>query len=169
MESKDKHFREVPGGKYDENGFYFTPNGSFWDPDGVYFNCNGFDSHGGYYDENLEYHPGSGWIEELMCYEDEKEDIISSKKKDVIDDEEEDDGNEELDELYDNVDYDKLLKDMEKKYSTSETTPVPFKPKETKVENITEQMLFNKIPESKVQTENIVRKEKVVEVNSLFN
>ena len=69
----DKPFKECEGGYYDENNFYITPNGSFWDPDGVYFNTEGVDRHGGYYDDHLEYHPGKGWIQELMCYEDEKE------------------------------------------------------------------------------------------------
>ena len=41
------------------------------DPDGVNFNNEGYDKHGGYYNENLEYQPGKGWIPELMCYEDE--------------------------------------------------------------------------------------------------
>lgn len=73
MQSKhtNKKFEEVEGGKYDKFGFYRTPNGSFWDCDGIYFNKDGKDSHGGFYDENYEYHPGDGWVESLMCYEDE--------------------------------------------------------------------------------------------------
>lgn len=67
----NRKFEEVEGGKYDKFGFYRTPNGSFWDCDGVYFNKEGKDAHGGFYDENYEYHPGDGWIESLMCYEDE--------------------------------------------------------------------------------------------------
>lgn len=68
---KQREFKEVDGGKYDDFGFYRTPNGSFWDPDGVYFNREGKDSHGGYYDNKFEYHPGEGWIDSLMCYQDE--------------------------------------------------------------------------------------------------
>lgn len=64
-------FKEVEGGKYDKFGFYHTPNGSFWDCDGVYFNREGVDVHGGTYDDKMEYHPGEGWIDSLMCYEDE--------------------------------------------------------------------------------------------------
>ena len=59
-------------GEYDDEGFFNTPNGSFWDPDGVYFNREGFDKHGGYYDENTqEYIPGKGWDEVNNCYKDE--------------------------------------------------------------------------------------------------
>ena len=58
-------------GDYDEEGFFNTPNGSFWDPDGVYFNREGYDKHGGYYDDNQEYIPGKGWDEANNCYKDE--------------------------------------------------------------------------------------------------
>lgn len=68
---ENRPFVEVEGGKTDENGFYRTPNGSFWDVDGVYFNREGVDVHGGHYDKEFNYHPGEGWIESLMCYEDE--------------------------------------------------------------------------------------------------
>ena len=62
-------------GDYDEDGFFNTPNGSFWDPDGVYFNREGFDKHGGYYDEKTqEYIPGKGWDEVNNCYKDEYND-----------------------------------------------------------------------------------------------
>jgi hypothetical protein len=62
-------------GDYDEDGFFNTPNGSFWDPDGVYFNREGYDKHGGYYDEKTqEYIPGKGWDEVNNCYKDEYND-----------------------------------------------------------------------------------------------
>ena len=62
-------------GDYDEDGFFNTPNGSFWDPDGVYFNREGYDKHGGYYDEKTqEYIPGKGWDEVNYCYKDEYND-----------------------------------------------------------------------------------------------
>jgi hypothetical protein len=165
MEFNDKEFKEVPGGKFDSNGFYITPNGSFWDPDGVYFNNDGFDRHGGFYDDKLEYHPGKGWIDELMCYEDEKDDIIRSRH---VGEEEHDEGHEELDDIYENVDYDKMLRDMEKR--NNENNIKQFKPivESVKIENVTEDMLFNKIPENKKKQEEVVRKEKVVEVDSLF-
>ena len=56
MENKfiDKQLKECEGGYYDDNNFYISPDGSFWDPDGVYFNKEGFDSHRGFYDNNLE-------------------------------------------------------------------------------------------------------------------
>lgn len=72
---KDRSFEEVPGGKYDDEGFYRTPNGSFWDPSKVYFNREGFDDHQGRYDEKMTYIPGPGWVEEYMCYEDELDEI----------------------------------------------------------------------------------------------
>ena len=72
---KDRSFEEVEGGKFDDKGFYRTPNGSFWDPNEIYFNRKGFDNHGGRW-ENDEYVPGPNWLEEHMCYEDEKDDIM---------------------------------------------------------------------------------------------
>ena len=77
---KPREFTEVEGGKYDDLGFYHTPNGSFWDCDGVYFNKDGKDVHGGFYDDKLEYHPGEGWIDSLMCYEDE----VNPNNKDLL-------------------------------------------------------------------------------------
>ena len=103
MEKKefiDKPFKECKDGYYDNNNFYITPNGSFWDPDGVYFNNEGYDKHGGYYNENLEYQPGKGWIPELMCYEDEN-------FNNNYDEEENDD--EILEEMYDNKNLDELF------------------------------------------------------------
>ena len=66
---KDRDFEEVEGGYYDNNGFYFTPNGSFWDDNCNYFNREGLDRHGGTFDEYGMYIPGPGWNEELCCYE----------------------------------------------------------------------------------------------------
>jgi len=69
----EREWNEDIEGKYDEDGFFITPNGSFWDQDYVYFNREGFDRHGGKYDENGEYIPGEGWDDNLNCYESEKE------------------------------------------------------------------------------------------------
>lgn len=70
----ERPFEEVEGGCYDDYDFYYTPNGSFWDADGIYFNKEGYDKHGGYYDDNFNYIPGKNWIQELLCYDDEVED-----------------------------------------------------------------------------------------------
>ena len=70
----EREWNEEIKGEYDDDGFFITPNGSFWDPDEVYFNREGFDKHGGYYDDNGEYIPGKGWDDENNCYESEKED-----------------------------------------------------------------------------------------------
>ncbi len=67
----DREFEETKDGKYDEHGFYRLPDNSYWDPDGIYFNKDGNDKHGGFYDEKYDYHPGKGWIEEMMCYAEE--------------------------------------------------------------------------------------------------
>ena len=122
----ERPFQMVAGGEYDEMGFYYTPDGSFWDPDGVYFNREGLDKHGGYYDDQLEYHPGPGWIEELMCYEDEKEQILRSRtgrgrkihRNNAADfDDDFDDAEEiDIDELYEEVDYNKVLQEEERRY-----------------------------------------------------
>ena len=71
----ERELNDEVEGEYDEDGFFNTPNGSFWDPDGVYFNREGFDKHGGYYDEETqEYIPGKGWDEVNNCYKDEYND-----------------------------------------------------------------------------------------------
>lgn len=79
-----REFEEVDGGKYNQYGFYYTPQGSFWDCDGIYFDRTGKDVHGGYYDEEFKYHPGEGWIDSLMCYEDELE--YNNQQSDDIND-----------------------------------------------------------------------------------
>jgi hypothetical protein len=71
----ERELNDEVEGEYDADGFFNTPNGSFWDPDGVYFNREGYDKHGGYYDENTqEYIPGKGWDEVNNCYKDEYND-----------------------------------------------------------------------------------------------
>ena len=59
----ERQWTEDTKGEYDNDGFFITPNGSFWDPDGVYFNKEGFDKHGGKYNDEGEYVPGEGWNE----------------------------------------------------------------------------------------------------------
>ena len=70
----EREWNEGIKGEYDEDGFFITPNGSFWDPDEVYFNREGYDKHGGRYNDDGEYIPGKGWDNENNCYESEKED-----------------------------------------------------------------------------------------------
>ena len=80
----EREWTEEIEGHLDDDGFFITPNGSFWDPDYVYFNREGFDKHGGRYDEKGEYVPGKGWDDELNCYESEKEE--NSNDDDGLDD-----------------------------------------------------------------------------------
>ena len=70
-------------GKLDDDGYFYTPNGSFWDMDGEYFNRHGYDIHGGKYINKLDYIPGPTWIEELGCYPEDEEQY---KKEDIDDD-----------------------------------------------------------------------------------
>ena len=86
----EREWTEEIEGHLDDDGFFITPNGSFWDPDYVYFNREGFDKHGGKYDEKGEYIPGKGWDDNLNCYESEKE--INSNDDEEDDDYENDDG-----------------------------------------------------------------------------
>jgi hypothetical protein len=195
----DRELNSSTIGEYDENGFFYTPNGSFWDPDGVYFSKDGVDKHGGYYDENIEYIPGPGWVEELMCYDDEKDTIIKNTyqggrghgKKGYGDADEGDIEEDPFEEVYDEVDYGKLMKEEEEKKQEIQQPKHVFKPhlqqqlqqqkketpSETKTETISSEMLFSKIPENKIpqqQTSNTdqqqqVRKENKIEVDSLFN
>ena len=72
-------------GKFDDNGFFRTPNGSFWDMDGEYFNHYGFDIHGGKYVDQLDYIPGPTWIEELGCYPEDEEKYKNEDINDIID------------------------------------------------------------------------------------
>ena len=125
---KNKPFQEVPGGEYDPFGFYYTPNGSFWDPDGIHFNAEGCDVHDGFYDEKLEYIPGPGWITELLCYEDEKDQILNSIKSGrphmphgnlagTFEDDLDEEG--DIEEFYEEIDYDKLMREEERKNQSS--------------------------------------------------
>ena len=70
-------------GKFDNDGFFRTPNGSFWDMDGEYFNHYGYDIHGGKYLDGLDYIPGPSWIEEIGCYPEDEE---KYKKEDIDED-----------------------------------------------------------------------------------
>ena len=91
----EKIFNDEIEGEYDEEGFFITPDGSFWDPDGVYFNREGYDKHGGYYDDNDEYVPGKGWDEENNCYKDE----LNDEDEILSDDEQEDDQNDGFEQI----------------------------------------------------------------------
>ena len=77
MSNNIPQFKEVEGGKYNKHGFYYWPDGCYWDCDGIYFDKNGKDKHGGHYDEEFNYHPGEGWVESLMCYEEDIKNGIS--------------------------------------------------------------------------------------------
>ena len=72
--------------KFDDDGFFTTPNGSFWDMDGEYFNRYGYDIHGGKYIDKLDYIPGPTWIEELGCYPEDKDKYL--KEEDLNEDDE---------------------------------------------------------------------------------
>lgn len=180
--SKNKPFQQVPGGEYDNYGFYYTPDGSFWDPDGIFFNNDGYDCHGGYYSENLEYCPGPGWIEELMCYEDEKQDVLRkmggvrndhNKFNDLMDDEFEDEG--DVDDIYEDVDYDKLLDEQNEKIGNVEL--IEEKQEEKKVynpKNASNMMKSNVITSIKEENEienNEPNKKEEIKITSdmLFN
>jgi|LauGreDrversion4_2_1035121.scaffolds.fasta_scaffold820776_1 hypothetical protein len=179
----ERPFKPVPGGQYDENGFYFTPNGSFWDPDGVYFNREGVDRHGGFYNENMEYLPGPGWVPELMCYEDEKEQYMQFRPKnrrtfrnddDFLD--EAGDDLDDLDELYENVDYEKMMNEAEQQVKKFKPKVISEVKTETKIQSISPDMLFQVIPEDKkpINVQNPSnshepkRTEKQIEIDSLF-
>ena len=95
----EREWTEDIEGKLDDDGFFITPNGSFWDPDYVYFNRDGFDKHGGKYDETGEYIPGPGWDDELNCYESEKE-LNDDDAQDDDAEEDENDGGNDLDVKY---------------------------------------------------------------------
>ena len=108
----ERVFNDDIQGEYDEEGFFITLNGSFWDPDGVYFNSEGYDRHGGYYQDG-EYIPGKGWDEENNCYLDELRDEFAS------DDENLEEDNDEFEKIDINkiIDEEKLIKisdDIEK-------------------------------------------------------
>ena len=108
----EREWNDNTEGDYDENGFFVTPNGSLWDPDGVYFNKDGFDKHGGYYDDNNEYIPGEGWDEANNCYVDELNDLDDDYEYESDHDDEEDDGFGDID--MDKIqDEELLIKNME--------------------------------------------------------
>jgi hypothetical protein len=162
----DRPFEITPGGNYDENGFYYTPNGSFWDPDGVHFNREGIDRHGGFYDEELEYHPGPGWIEELMCYDDEKDEYLKrivpqkghrrhhrNEYDDLFDDA---DDNDDLDDIYEDLDIDKVIQDDPKHQNVNQNEFKVYKP----------HMNYN-VQQSHQITANVTTKSEVSNINQL--
>ena len=55
---KPREIPSVPGGVFDDMGFYNLPDGSFYDPDGYYFDREGYDEFGGHYDSENRYIPG---------------------------------------------------------------------------------------------------------------
>lgn len=176
MEKKfiDKPFAETEGGYYDENNFYITANGSFWDPDGVYFNSDGVDKHGGYYDSNLEYHPGKGWIPSLMCYEDEREESENIVDISEDKDNEEKDNDDILDELFTNAGMDFLEGKTVFKPTTQPLNP-GVKEQKIDVDTLfnTEESNDNPIKKEEKSKEDLKEKEKVkvekkISVDELF-
>ena len=110
------------------------------------------------------YCPGPGWINELLCYEDEKQEKLKNLKLrgrksgsnnlPILNEEE-----------FEDIDYDNLLKDKEEKYENEEKVYVNAKNnyvfiKEKIDENITGQnkidvdLLFNKFPDNFKQVNN---------------
>lgn len=106
----EREFHEGIAGEYDEEGFFNTPNGSFWDPDGVYFNREGYDKHGGYYDEETqEYIPGPGWDEKNNCYLDEFNEFNNYNNYNDYDDEYASDQDYNEDDGYGDVDLNQII------------------------------------------------------------
>lgn len=184
--SKNRQFQQVPGGEYDNYGFYYTPDGSFWDPDGVYFNSEGYDCHGGYYNEVLEYCPGPGWIEELMCYEDEKKDVLKKMRiggktnQDnmpcLFEEDLEDEG--DVDDIYEEIDYNKMMEDEVKKFGDLEVDEEDNQPETRKVyhpknsvNNTTinqyRNNIINRFKEEEVECEK--KEEVIITPDMLFN
>lgn len=155
-ENFDKVFKEVPGGYYDEYGFYINPDNSFFDPDKIYFNSQGFDKHGGFYDSNLEYQPGPGWIPDLMCYEDERYKNINN------DEGNEDNDDDVLEDIYTN---NKGFNDIMKQINSDNDFINKY--------NNKEDVIYREIPENKKinnnnnSNNNIVSEQKL-ELDSLF-
>ena len=112
----ERELNDEVEGEYDADGFFNTPNGSFWDPDGVYFNREGYDKHGGYYDDQTqEYVPGNGWDEINNCYKDEYNDDYDDEYGSDHDDLEDDGfGEIDLDKIHDEEKLIKISPDIEK-------------------------------------------------------
>lgn len=51
----------------------------FWDADGYYFNKEGFDKHGGYYDENFVYVGGKGYNYKTGSYNSGYDDFLEDQ------------------------------------------------------------------------------------------
>ena len=146
----EREWNEEIKGTLDEDGFFVTPNGSFWDPDYVYFNREGFDKHGGYYEENGEYIPGKGWDEENNCYESEKE---------------EDDFNDDYDDLdHNEINYDdnNCINDLEDDLFGGDIDDPHFR------EVIEECILINKNEENKKNEKKEEKLEKEEKNNEKF-
>ena len=161
----EREWNEGIKGEYDEDGFFITPNGSFWDPDYVYFNREGYDKHGGRYNDNGEYIPGKGWDNENNCYESEKEDDF-----DEFDEEEEgfnknfNIGNEEaIDDLEDDL-FDIDINEDNIQQIIKECSPFNDKNEEKKKDEKNEKKEEDKAEnEEKEETKEKVEKEEIEE------
>lgn len=144
---KKRLIQDAIGGKYDSEGFFRTPNGSFWDPDGIYFNREGKDSHGGYYDSNNEYHPGKGWVESLMCYEDE---VTQNQNMGFGELNEEDDGDYEDGDYDVYEDYNEDIRNRNQAYSGPSYYDIQSKQIDSK-SNIVNKLTNNKENDNKIK------------------
>jgi len=80
----NRSFHGSEDGNYNEEGFFYTPEGSFWDDEKEYFNRFGFDKYGGKYNTEGIYIPGEGWDEDLQCYqEDVNKDLMEKNQDDI--------------------------------------------------------------------------------------
>ena len=71
-------------GTQNEEGFFFTPNGSFWDFDGEYFNRHKYDINGGHYTEDFDYVYGPDFNYDLGCYNCEKEKYLKIEEEEEL-------------------------------------------------------------------------------------
>lgn len=80
----EKEFPKYEKLERDDRGFYMLSSGSFWDLDFKYFNHEGYDIHGGHYDEYGEYHPGPGWNDKTEVYDDEQHIADPEKSEEIL-------------------------------------------------------------------------------------
>jgi hypothetical protein len=114
----------------------------FWDADGVYFNKDGYDKHGGYYDDDYVYCPGKGWNYKLNCYESELGDDDPYRDEGDLDDGFDDIKLDDLeDDGYDD-DFDDVPK-IQKESKTTTTTTTTTKGTDTKKDNKPNQVTTN--------------------------
>jgi len=142
----------------------------FWDDEGFYFNRQGYDLHGGYYDDNFIYVPGDDYDSKNECdYSDSYNNSYKDKNYDIYCDEGDfDDEFGDIDGEFDD--------DFDKNYKTSNNNKFKIETyKEIKevdnnkeIQNDKKSNNFQNVESKKTENKIEVKEKKENKLNNLF-